>query len=68
MARPISFPAIPHLHIDATDAAAARARAPALTRLDSRKLFADARELLIEHGDELYRLRWTRSGKLILTK
>jgi len=43
-------------------------RMPALTRLDSRKLFADARELLIEHGDELYRLRWTRSGKLILTK
>jgi hemin uptake protein HemP len=49
-------------------AADAASRTPAPPRLDSRKLFADARELLIEHGDELYRLRWTRSGKLILTK
>ncbi|MDB5988185.1 MAG: Hemin uptake protein hemP [Nevskia sp.] len=46
----------------------AAGRVQALPRLNSRKLFADARELLIEHGDELYRLRWTRSGKLILTK
>ena len=43
--------------------------APADTRqLDSRSLFGSARELLIEHKGEQYRLRLTRSDKLILTK
>ena len=36
--------------------------------LHSRELFADAREVVIEHDGELYRLRPTRKGKLILTK
>jgi hemin uptake protein HemP len=36
--------------------------------LDSRQLFRDAREVLIEHNGALYRLRLTRAGKLILTK
>ena len=40
----------------------------ALARLDSRALFGAQRELLIDHGADCYRLRWTRSGKLILTK
>ncbi len=31
-------------------------------------LFRGGRELLIRHGSEEYRLRVTRSGKLILTK
>ena len=37
-------------------------------RLDSRELFADERELLITHGDDIYRLRLTFQNKLILTK
>ena len=49
-------------------AGAAASQTSTLPRLDSRKLFGGANELLIEHGEELYRLRWTRSGKLILTK
>ncbi|MDB5619414.1 hemin uptake protein HemP [Tardiphaga sp.] len=37
-------------------------------RIDSRELFADQRELLISHGDDIYRLRLTFQNKLILTK
>ena len=36
--------------------------------LDSRALFGESREVLIEHHGEQYRLRLTRAGKLILTK
>lgn len=34
----------------------------------SRDLLGDAREVIIEHDGELYRLRCTSKGKLILTK
>ncbi|RYE50970.1 MAG: hemin uptake protein HemP [Hyphomicrobiales bacterium] len=37
-------------------------------RLDSSDLFKDARELMIAHGDDIYRLRLTAQNKLILTK
>lgn len=37
-------------------------------RINSRDLFAAAREILIAHGDETYRLRLTAQNKLILTK
>jgi hemin uptake protein HemP len=37
-------------------------------RLDSRDLFIGTREIIIEHGGELYRLRLTAQNKLILTK
>lgn len=37
-------------------------------RLDSHSLFGAARELLIQHKGEQYRLRLTRLDKLILTK
>jgi hemin uptake protein HemP len=37
-------------------------------RVNSEQLFAGSRELLIEHAGELYALRHTRNGKLILTK
>jgi hemin uptake protein HemP len=37
-------------------------------RVDSARLFEGARELLIDHEGECYRLRWTSKGKLILTK
>ena len=36
--------------------------------VDSLALMSGKRELLIRHGDELYRLRVTASNKLILTK
>jgi len=43
--------------------------APALRqRLQSTELFGTAREVVIEHAGEEYRLRLTRQGKLILTK
>lgn len=37
-------------------------------RTSSDVLLGSSRELLIEHGGALYRLRATRNGKLILTK
>jgi hemin uptake protein HemP len=37
-------------------------------RLDSDSLFAGAVEIEIEHQDQVYRLRKTSLGKLILTK
>jgi hemin uptake protein HemP len=41
---------------------------PGLRRVRSQDLFQDARDLIIEHNEEEYRLRITRLGKLILTK
>jgi len=37
-------------------------------RLHSKELFGTAREIVIEHAGDNYRLRLTRQGKLILTK
>ncbi|HEX5539059.1 MAG TPA: hemin uptake protein HemP [Methylophilaceae bacterium] len=37
-------------------------------RFSASGLFGKARELVIEHGGDEYRLRITHSGKLILTK
>jgi hemin uptake protein HemP len=42
--------------------------APARPVVKSEDLFREAREVLILHRDEEYRLRITRAGKLILTK
>jgi len=36
--------------------------------VDSVTLMSGRRELIIRHGDDLYRLRVTASNKLILTK
>ena len=41
---------------------------PAVRILQSEELLAGEKESLILHGDEAYRLRCTRSGKLILQK
>ncbi|MDT4736265.1 hemin uptake protein HemP [Bradyrhizobium sp. WYCCWR 12699] len=38
------------------------------SRIDSRELFAAAREIIIAHGEDSYRLRLTSQNKLILTK
>lgn len=37
-------------------------------RIDSRRLMAGSREVVIEHAGQAYRLRLTRNDKLILTK
>lgn len=37
-------------------------------RIDSRRLLAGGRELVIDHDGQQYRLRLTRNDKLILTK
>lgn len=44
------------------------ARQATLPRLRSTDLLSGAREAIIEHGQEQYRLRLTSNGKLILTK
>ena len=42
---------------------------PAVTHsVESRSLLKGSNEVLIHHGNEVYRLRHTRNGKLILTK
>ena len=41
---------------------------PTAPRLHSEKLFAGRREIEIEHAGQVYRLRMTALGKLILTK
>ena len=42
---------------------------PALMpHVDSRRLLAGGRELVIDHAGQQYRLRLTRNDKLILTK
>ena len=49
---------------------AARSAAPAASsvrRLTSAGLMQDQREVEIEHGNKVYRLRITQLGKLILT-
>jgi hemin uptake protein HemP len=37
-------------------------------RVDSRELFVETREIMIAHGEDIYRLRLTAQNKLILTK
>lgn len=37
-------------------------------RIDSKDLLGGAREIVIDHEGEHYRLRFTSKGKLILTK
>lgn len=46
----------------------AGSRVDPTTTITSAALLAGARELLIRHGDEEYRLRLTANNKLILTK
>lgn len=46
----------------------ARAAEGSLPMLRSDQLFQGHREILITHCNEVYRLRLTRNGKLILTK
>lgn len=36
--------------------------------LDSMALFADRNEILIQHNGQIYRLRATKNGKLVMNK
>lgn len=54
-----------------TDLSSAPGQAASFERageVDSVRLLHGQRELLIRHGNEIYRLRHTRNDKLILTK
>jgi hemin uptake protein HemP len=55
---------------NASNHAAKQARDIAITndRIESRDLFVGTREIIIGHGDDVYRLRLTAQNKLILTK
>jgi hemin uptake protein HemP len=53
---------------DASRGGPARTAAAAEQVLDSRTLFRDRTEIQIRHEGELYRLRLTRNGRLILNK
>ena len=59
IANPVSFPQPFRLQAPAS-------LAPG--QFDSDSLLGGAREVLIHHGSEVYRLRHTRNDKLILTK
>ncbi len=43
-------------------------RKPTVPEVSSEELLRDHTELLIRHGEETYRLKLTRNGKLILQK
>ncbi len=58
-ALPASTPTLPPARLPAS---------PAPRRLRSQDLLGQDRELEIEHAGQLYRLRLTNLGKLILTK
>ena len=57
-----------HEPVSAPAMAAAPVRASTLKRIDSERLLAGGRELVIAHAGQEYRLRLTRNDKLILTK
>lgn len=56
--------ATPDLSVPAQD----RASPPVAVRLSSQSLLGGQREIEIDHGGAVYRLRVTSLGKLILTK
>ena len=53
-------PPLPAPHVESADAA--------VRRVDSRELLGTAAEIEIAHRSQIYRLRRTSLGKLILTK
>lgn len=52
----------------ASNKASSPAQVPERLRLDALALLQGRQELEISHRGEIYRLRMTRNGKLILTK
>lgn len=68
---PISMPTLPTALAVAQTAHASHALhavLPQRKRISSLDLLANEREIEIEHAGQLYRLRLTSLGKLILTK
>ena len=53
---------------DGAAASATRRIAVNGNRIESRDLFATEREIMIVHGEHIYRMRLTSQNKLILTK
>ncbi|NUO77475.1 MAG: hemin uptake protein HemP [Lysobacter sp.] len=62
-----SLPPVVSVAVAAVAAAPAASAASTLL-VESGSLLRGAREVLIRHGGEVYRLRHTRNDKLILTK
>jgi len=52
---------------NASGAGSTKAVVPAITRIKSQDLFQQMRELEIDHGGRIYKLRLTQLNKLILT-
>jgi hemin uptake protein HemP len=65
---PATRPAQPILGLPRPLAQTALLAARAEAELSSRELLRGQREVVIRHGDQVYRLRHTRNDKLILTK
>ena len=61
---------MPKYHADGEprDTALGRTAAPKHKTVTVRELMGSARELIILHSEDQYRLRITSNGKLILTK
>jgi hemin uptake protein HemP len=55
-----AVPPLPAPHVESADAT--------VRRIDSRELLGTAAEIEIAHRSQIYRLRRTSQGKLILTK
>lgn len=51
-----------------SDVRMAEMEAGQVKAIDSRTIFGSDKEVQIRHGDQMYRLRITRHGKLILNK
>ncbi len=58
----------PHLSAEHSVAAPFSTTPKARKQINSRDLLQDQREVEIEHAGQIYRLRLTALGKLILTK
>lgn len=58
----------PGSQLASTNSAPAPASVPQPRKIQSEELLQGRVELLIAHGEETYRLRLTRNGKLILQK
>ncbi len=62
-----------HMHFDVAVVAGGKAvngdtKISCIKKLDTNKLFAIDKEVMIEHQNEIYFLRITKQNKLILTK
>ena len=57
-----------YMHLQASDNNAHSATSDLHKSINSDMLFTGNKEIVIQHGEQQYRLRLTRTGKLILTK